>query len=385
MNLESTITPEQAAAREWDILVVGAGPAGAMAAYELARLGQAVLLVDKAAFPRWKICGCCLNAWGQSCLADAGLGGLPESLGAVALNRFVLSYFGRHVELHVPHSVAVSRAGLDTALVRAAVAEGAQFLPETQAQLMKPEDPERRRLTLRRDVELVQVHTRLVLAADGLAGRLVAGETDGEFQAVPDSRLGAGAILEGGGAAYELGAIYMGCAAHGYVGLVRLEDGRLNVGAALDPDFVKQAGGLAQAVAMTLRESQLPEAEGLTAGLWKGTPPLTRHLRTPAGERWFALGDAAGYVEPFTGEGMAWALAQGRAVAALAAAAAHEWTPDHAHAWCGLYQDLMRERQERCRTITTMLRHPFWTGWLVGAIAVFPRIANPLVRRLTQD
>jgi flavin-dependent dehydrogenase len=42
---------------------------------------------------------------------------------------------------------------------------------------------------------------------------------------------------------------------------------------------------------------------------WLGTLPLTRRTPRPAGHRVLVVGDAAGYVEPFTGEGMAWALA----------------------------------------------------------------------------
>ena len=45
----------------FDALVIGAGPAGAVAARELARRGASVLLVDKSRFPRPKVCGCCVN------------------------------------------------------------------------------------------------------------------------------------------------------------------------------------------------------------------------------------------------------------------------------------------------------------------------------------
>ena len=46
----------------WDGVVIGAGPAGAMAARELALQGGRILLVERKRFPRWKICGACLNA-----------------------------------------------------------------------------------------------------------------------------------------------------------------------------------------------------------------------------------------------------------------------------------------------------------------------------------
>src|SRR3954468_10803523 len=58
--------------RTWDVVVVGAGPAGSLAAYDLARRGLTVLLVDKATFPRWKVCGSCLSPQAQATLAAAG-------------------------------------------------------------------------------------------------------------------------------------------------------------------------------------------------------------------------------------------------------------------------------------------------------------------------
>ena len=45
----------------WDVVVIGAGPAGAFAAYRLARRGLSVLLVEKLMLPRYKVCGCCLS------------------------------------------------------------------------------------------------------------------------------------------------------------------------------------------------------------------------------------------------------------------------------------------------------------------------------------
>ena len=53
-----------------------------MAACQLARMGKSVLLVDKAVFPRWKVCGCCLNAAALAILRDTGLGGLAAQSGA---------------------------------------------------------------------------------------------------------------------------------------------------------------------------------------------------------------------------------------------------------------------------------------------------------------
>src|SRR5207248_9566682 len=59
--IAQTFALADAPRRTWDVLVVGAGPAGSSAARGLARRGPSVLFGDQAAFPRWKGCGCCLN------------------------------------------------------------------------------------------------------------------------------------------------------------------------------------------------------------------------------------------------------------------------------------------------------------------------------------
>ena len=46
--------------KSWDVIVIGAGVAGGLAAFDCARRGLRVLLVEKRSFPRWKVCGCCL-------------------------------------------------------------------------------------------------------------------------------------------------------------------------------------------------------------------------------------------------------------------------------------------------------------------------------------
>ncbi len=132
MTVAPTIAPAEAAGRAWDAAVVGAGPAGAVAARELARRGRSVLLIDKATFPRWKVCGCCLNGSALDTLAAVGLGDLPARCGAVPLERVRLEAGGRGAELPLPGGVALSREAFDAALVRAAVAAGVAFLPGTR-------------------------------------------------------------------------------------------------------------------------------------------------------------------------------------------------------------------------------------------------------------
>lgn len=376
--VEPTVPFEAAARQPWEVIVVGAGPAGALAARELARSGVKVLLVDKAAFPRWKVCGACLNPWGLNSLAKVGLGDLPGRLGAVPLKAFLLASDERRATLRLPGSAALSREALDAELVQEAIRAGAAFLPETRAALGQS-TKEDRALILRHDEDSLEARTNLVLAADGLGGRIAMEDPTCESIVSEDSRVGAGTVAASAPAFYAPGTIYMACGPGSYVGLVRLEDNRLNIGAALDPIMIATFGGMGRLAASILDEAGLPAIEGLETMAWRGTPPLTRQLKKPAAHRLFVLGDAAGYAEPFTGEGMAWAMAQAIALAPVAAHAARRWEPVMEQEWTLLHAATVNRHQHSCRTLTRLLRRSSLTGALINILALFPSLATPLV------
>jgi 2-polyprenyl-6-methoxyphenol hydroxylase-like FAD-dependent oxidoreductase len=367
-------------ARLWDVVVVGAGPAGALAAYATARRGLAVLLVDKASFPRSKVCGCCLNGRALATLSSVGLGGLVQRLGAVPLRQLHLAARGCRARVALPQGAALSRSTFDAALVEAAVAAGAMFKPKTQAALGEIR-ANVRHVRLRREGREAELRTRLVLAAGGLATRLLAGE-DFTVPAETGSRLGAGVIVERAPAFYTPGTIFMAYGQGGYVGSVRLEDGRLDMAAALDPAEVKSKGGLGEAAAAIMLEAGFPAVPELPRAPWRGTPQLTRRASRLAGPRVFVLGDAAGYIEPFTGEGIAWALAAAAAVAPLAERAVHGWQAGLGDEWTQLYQRTIVPRQRTCRAVARLLRAPRLARLLITVLACVPWLASPLVRRI---
>jgi flavin-dependent dehydrogenase len=371
----ATITAAGATARPWDVAVVGAGPAGAVAARQAATLGLRVLLIDRAAFPRRKVCGCCLNGNALAALAAAGMSDLTRRLGGVPLRGVLLSSAGRSVTLPLPIGVSLSREVFDSGLVQSAVAAGVAFLPETAASLSGA----RHGL---REVGLghVVASARVVVAADGLNGRL----TGGDAGVRPGSRIGAGTVLDSAPEFYESGTIHVAAGRGGYVGLVRVEDGRLDVAAALDSDFVRDRGGPGPAAESILRETGWPAILDLCGVRWKGTPPLTRTPRRVAGDRWFAVGDAAGYVEPFTGEGMAWAVGSGLALAPLLERAARQWDDRLADVWRGRLARLVGDRQWLCRAFAAGLRSPAVTGVVVRLLATAPAVARPFVALLNR-
>ena len=382
MTLPGTINLPTAAAETWDVTVVGAGPAGSLAARQLAQLGNRVLLVDKAAFPRGKVCGCCLNQNSQASLQAAGLGDLVSGLGGVPINRFRIGAGSQHAELPLHGTVSLSRQAFDTALVTAAIEAGAAFLPQTEARLGATTG-DRRRLKLRHAEHRDELQTRVLLAADGVGSGLMKGSAGVGSSVREHSRLGAGVIVNRDVADYRRGTIYMACGRHGYVGLVRLEDNRLDIAAALDRRPLQEAGGMGVLAARIICDAHFPEVPGLAQLKWQGTPFLTRRAGRVYADNAFLIGDAAGYVEPFTGEGMAWALASGLAVAPIAHRAVDAWSPALGEEWSRAHRRVVRGRQWLCRSLSRGLRHPRLTCGVIRFVSRFPVLARPLTRALS--
>jgi hypothetical protein len=143
--------------------------------------------------------------------------------------------------------------------------------------------------------------------------------------------------------------------------MVRVEDGRLNVAAAFDPAFVRRLGTPAAAAARILAEAGFDPVAALETARWQGTARLARRTRPLAADRLFLLGDAAGYVEPFTGEGIAWALASAQAIAPLALQAVERWDARLGPLWSNIHWRLIGRRQLICRGCAIALRQPCLT------------------------
>ena len=365
----------------WDSVVIGAGPAGAMAARELALSGGRVLLVERKRFPRWKICGACLNAHALACLRSAGLGSLVERHGGIRFDELQVGFRNRQARLALPEGASLSRSRLDAALVDAATDAGAQFLAETQANV----GGIRNRLRLVRLVHRgisIEAEARVVLVGAGLGNHCQTDSSAPTTQIRPGSRIGAGCLLDDAPGFYHERTVFMAVGCEGYVGTVRVEDGSLNVAAALDPALVRRHGTPAAAAVAIIREAGFPPIAGLEHAHWQGTASLTRHSQPLAQERLFLLGDAAGYVEPFTGEGIGWALASAQAVAPLARRAMDGWDPQIARDWSVLYRQLIGRRQRVCRAVALGLRRPWLAAIAFEVLSRLPASAGFVVRHV---
>ena len=163
---------------------------------------------------------------------------------------------------------------------------------------------------------------------------------------------------------------------------LRAGGGQLNVAAALDPRAVARST-VANLVLEMLRR---PASELLTLGrppIWHGTPLLTSRPSRVAAERLFVIGDASGYVEPFSGEGMATALETALAVAPLAAAAARQWRPSLATQWETIQRELVVESQATCRQLAWILRHGWVAAAAIGLCRAQPWVARRFIPRVS--
>ncbi len=338
--------------RSWDVVVIGAGLAGSVAARGLAQRGLRVALLDKAARPRRKVCGDCLSALGVRTLDEIGMGGVLGEIGAAPVRGIEVRCGKGRVESSSAGVWATPRPELDAALERAARAEGVSVFRGVRAEIRGD------RVCVGDSSDGTELRARAVVLASGLRTRS------------PDDRLARRAWIGAGvtGPARGHAGVVMAVGRGGYVGRVGLPGGQWNWAAAIDPNAVRDARGVAPLVCSIWRGCDLDASEVPAAG-WSGTPALTRRRPVQRG-RVFAVGDAARFVEPITGEGMSWAIATGAAVVPhVVETVSDARVPG---GWDRAYRRLVGARQTRCAVVSRLLRRPLVVETVLRATRHIP-------------
>lgn len=370
----------------WDTVVIGAGLSGAVSAFLLAQRGLSTLLVEAKPFPRAKVCGGCLNDRATNVLRNAGLADLLEEIGAPPFDSVDIVLRRRRVRLPVPPGVAVTREPLDAAIVNRAVQCGAAFMPSTQAHVLPDTEEQWRSVRLgTNNADSPVVRARMVLACDGLGHPSLAALNRFSPRLSSNSRLGLGAVVD----ASELNCYTPGSTLQmvvgqaGYVGFSYCEENRVSIAAAVDRGAMRSDCPPSQVIARILDEAGVMPDEAILNAFWRGTRPLSQRTNEVSGERLFLLGDSAGYVEPFTGEGMAAALESAWLAAPLAVDACRQWRPRIAHQWQSTYTEAIRNHQQACARLAWLLRRPWLAGLALRAVAGWPRLGARTARAIS--
>lgn len=377
---------------EADVVIIGGGPAGAACALAIANAPQhnqrKVILVERHSYPRYKVCGCCLNNAAYETLDALGVADRLAKENAVPLNRWVAANAGRSVTAHLPQGWAISRACFDQQLIEA--------VREREVTLFQPANAEIESVAEDHVVVTVQQpgQSRLVLQASNvvIATGLTGPDTSQwlPWQSKPHGPIGVGALVEHPATDYQPGTIYMACGKSGYVGLVRIEDQRLDVAAAIyQPRGKRSADSGSSAASSSLRDqilaiidaSGFPQVPALESVPFKGTPPLTRK-RIAGHHRLLAIGDAAGYIEPFTGEGMAWGLQSGVLAAQTLLASAPEQAAGDLY--CAHYDRMLPKRRLICRFTSAALQRSLSRTAMFSLLTRAPWLSRPFIDSLNR-
>jgi geranylgeranyl reductase family protein len=307
--------------KRFDVMVVGAGPAGSITALVLARGGARVALVDKASFPRDKACGDLIGPRGVQLLHDLKL---FVPCGERVTDMLVVGPTGRRVRLpartgrtYPGYGICVARRDFDATLQRAAIESGAEFI-EGRADAPLTEHGRLNGFVLSSST---RVQADVVVGADGATSRVaaVAGLVDPErvlwgfaARTYIDEEVRLPHIV--------IWAPERGMAFPGYGWVFPTGNGGANFGLGVAVLSDRAAGRRA----MRAFDEFLSHATRL--GILErrrdpSHPPLGAWIKlgmvgtVPARERVLLVGDAAGLVNPLQGEGIAQAMGSGAAAA----------------------------------------------------------------------
>ncbi|HEX6792074.1 MAG TPA: geranylgeranyl reductase family protein [Candidatus Krumholzibacteria bacterium] len=375
-----------------DVVVVGAGPAGAATAMFAARAGLDVLLVDRRTFPRDKICGDAIARKSLSVARELGIETLANAIQEPVSRAVLTSPRGHRIDISLatttepaPHLVC-RRAIFDDALVRAARARLDVWEDAAVTDLVR-EGAGVRGVVCRRDGRDTTVRASVVVGADGfnsvVARQLGLYRHDSSRWFVATRGYYRGLDVAPG----TVEVHFVRETLPGFLWMFPTGDGVTNVGLGLVHRDLKRRGlRLRDVHEAVLRLPRFRERFARTERLgdvhgWNlPTPDFTRTL---CGDGFVLAGDAAGLVDPFSGEGIGNAMVSGRVAADAIHARLREQRSLDAYA--PLLRDAVDAKEIHLHyRLRALARHERLVDMLVGRAAAHRDVLE-WMRAMTSD
>ncbi|MEM7261075.1 MAG: NAD(P)/FAD-dependent oxidoreductase [Planctomycetota bacterium] len=307
---------------EFDAVIVGAGSAGLMAAWTLGQAGWNTLLVERhRELPR-SVCGEYLSPAGVRTVRDAGLSDLLSGWKPVHGMRLV-SPAGRVVPCFFPEEspggLSVDKRRFHEALLEQAVASGVsvEFGATATVAAAPARSEQEWCIALGSGDRGSVVRTRLLLAADGRRSSIARSAGLAlELGRHARGRIAIRGFVEFEGEPERLGEMHV-LIGGAYVGVNPVQRDEVNVSLVCGRDQVRECGGPSQALADHIDRATDLRSRVVSGSLRevRGVTPISSRVRSPVAVGLALLGDAGGFVDPLTGEGITVALATGRAAA----------------------------------------------------------------------
>ena len=381
-------------ARTHDTIVAGAGPAGSSLALRLAREGFSVALVEARVFPRPKPCGEFMSPEVLPILRDLGVLDDVRALGArelrgLRVHRPRSGAAGRYVAVGraaapFDHGFGVRRERFDHALLRAALATGGvELLEGWRAQrLVRGPDGEVLGLVARASHgEERTLRASFTVGADGLRSR-VAGELAGRKPRAWLDRLALVTRYRGPALGDRAEAYLLD---DGFFALAPVDGGLVSLNLVVDRAAYR-AAGMGPEAYLEARMGAVPPLHGCLRGAERVDPvrglgPLSHRTERQVFDGAALVGDACGYVDPITGEGIFLALRGAELLAATLSAALRARRTD-----ASALSDYARARRRELRprellglALQRGLRHPRLVDAVLRLLAARPALADILV------
>ncbi len=302
--------------RDFDVAVVGAGPAGSAAAITLTDEGHSVLLLEKDKFPRPKVCGEFLSADALSHLDHLGAAADLRSLDPEEIVRGSLHLpRGSPISFRLPApALGVSRLRFDDLLAQRAAKAGAEVRFHHRVSAIEGSLSSGFRVRTSSQEKETEISARAVIGAWGrwnaMDQTLERGFLRGRTRFVGWSRdfVGETDPLASQVRLY----LFPG----GYCGLSRVEGGRANLAGVVSESAYSRMGGGWDAVLERARRANRDldrDLAAMTPGPrgFLGVGPVFFVAKPPVERDILMVGDAAGVIDPFSGQGQAGALSSG--------------------------------------------------------------------------